>query len=146
MRLLLARCGFQPRCFLIELDDRDGARLVLLAPGLLPMKKQTIHQLNYQIEFFEKIHDDTVLDETFLSGASKRFYLRWNELTARMDEKIVGSERSTRSGSTGRPPRPPKSRSDTPQEQPLGRKSSRRHNLFDNNDKRIFPVCILGFC
>ncbi len=110
------------------------------------MKKQTIHQLNYQIEFFEKIHDDTVLDETFLSGASKRFYLRWNELTARMDEKIVGSERSTRSGSTGRPPRPPKSRSDTPQEQPLGRKSSRRHNLFDNNDKRIFPVCILGFC
>lgn len=93
-------------------------RLVLLAPGLLSMEEQTVHQLNYQIAFFEKlgmtdmvdktravmkdyealfekIHDDTVPDETFLSGASKRFYLRWNELTARMDEKIVGSKRPT---------------------------------------------------
>ena len=105
--------------FVFDIAAGKGfARLVLLAPGLLPMEEQTIHQLNYQIEFFEKlrmtdmvektrallkdyealfekIHDDAVPDETFLSGASKRFYLRWNELTARMDEKIVGSDRPT---------------------------------------------------
>jgi len=94
------------------------ARLVLLAPGLLSMEEQTIHQLNYQIEYlgklgmtdtvektravlkdyealFAKIHDEAVPDETFLSGASKRFYLRWNELTANMDEKIVGTKTPT---------------------------------------------------
>lgn len=98
--------------------DKGFARIVLLAPGLLTMEEQTIHQLEYQIEFleklgmaetvektrgilkgyealFEKIHDDAVPEDTFLSGASKKFFLRWNELTANMDEKIVGTKKPT---------------------------------------------------